>query len=629
MSDLLGLGSSGIRAYQTALDIIGENIANANVQGYARRQAVVTENPSAGTGYPLVRDVKAGSGVNVSGVLRAYNSFLTNDARTTAGDYARASARQTWLTQIQSYLNNDKQGVSGQLTAFYNAAQDVATDPTSPSARDAFLSSAGNVAAQFRSLAQSFDSTRTGIKEDVDQTVTRINEIGKALTDLNGSLRRSAGGTSQAAGLQDDRDRLLDELAGLVKIDAEIRDDGTVNVRLDNGNGPVLVDQMGAKLLGANINGGHVQLTLDPFGQTGLIPVPGSGALAGLADAYAQASDSADGIDQIARQFVASVNAVNRQGVDLNGDAGGDIFATSTLVATPSRTNIGQTTVQMQVVDQSQVFAGGYELRFDGASSQWTLRRADGSASVSGSAMLDLDGIHLDLGGSPAPNDWFSLQGATGAAGMRVLFTDGDKLAAAGAWSASVAASNQGNATVAVRANAAAALLPPPVPASITIRAGAGGTYEISDAADTAVPPAVLASGPYVPGAWIAVNGFDVQLSGTPQPGDSFTVQPTPAGMADNANMLALIASRQGNPGFEGRFTREVTRVATSLSNTNALATASKAVRDKALEARDAGSAVNLDEEAADLIRFQQAYQASAKIIAAAREIFQTMLDIR
>src|SRR3546814_7728530 len=85
MSDLLGLGAAGVRAYQTALDIIGENISNANVAGYARRQAVVTENPSAGTGYPLVRDVKAGSGVNVSGVLRAYNSFLTNDARTAAG----------------------------------------------------------------------------------------------------------------------------------------------------------------------------------------------------------------------------------------------------------------------------------------------------------------------------------------------------------------------------------------------------------------------------------------------------------------------------------------------------------------------------------------------------------------
>src|SRR3546814_10046904 len=110
MSDLLGLGASGVRAYQTALDIIGENIANANVPGYSRRQAVITENPSAGTGYPLVRDVKAGSGVNVNNVLRAYNSFLTNDARTAAGDYGRAEARQgrseEHTSELQSLMRN-------------------------------------------------------------------------------------------------------------------------------------------------------------------------------------------------------------------------------------------------------------------------------------------------------------------------------------------------------------------------------------------------------------------------------------------------------------------------------------------------------------------------------------------
>src|SRR3546814_4359750 len=177
MSDLLGLGASGVRAYQTALDIIGENIANANVPGYSRRQAVITENPSAGTGYPLVRDVKAGSGVNVNNVLRAYNSFLTNDARTAAGDYGRAEARQGWLTEIQAYFNNGTQGLSGRMTAFYNAAQDVATDPTSGSARDAFLASAEGVASQFRSLAGSFDTTRIGIKQDVDRSEENTSEL--------------------------------------------------------------------------------------------------------------------------------------------------------------------------------------------------------------------------------------------------------------------------------------------------------------------------------------------------------------------------------------------------------------------------------------------------------------------
>src|SRR3546814_18656834 len=112
---------------------------------YARRQAVVTENPSAGTGYPLVRDVKAGSGVNVINVLRAYNSFLTNDARTAAGDYGRAEARQGWLTEIQAYFNTGTQGLSGRLTAFNNAPHDVAPDPPSRPAPDAFLPSAEGV----------------------------------------------------------------------------------------------------------------------------------------------------------------------------------------------------------------------------------------------------------------------------------------------------------------------------------------------------------------------------------------------------------------------------------------------------------------------------------------------------
>lgn len=629
MSDLLGLGASGVRAYQTALDIVGENISNANVPGYYRRKAVLSETGIPGGGYPLVRDTRAGSGINVTGVLRAYNSFLTNDARVAGSDYARAEARKTWLTEIQSFLNNDTQGLGGRLSAFYNAAQDIATDPTSTSARDAFLTSAKSVAAQFRNLALSFEATRVGIRQDVDKGVGRVNDIAAALSKLNSNIRSAPDGSSLGAGLMDERDRLLDELATLVKIEPTLRADGTVDVRLDNVNGPILVDQKGPKLLGAKEANGRIQLNLDPFGQAGNIPMPGSGALTGLSDAYTQLTDSIAAIDQIADQFVNNVNAIHRQGMDLTGNPGKDLFAASSLVATPSRTNNGQTTLQMEVTDQTLVYPGGYELRYDGATAAWTLARTDGSASVSGTGSLDLDGIHLDLGGSPRDGDWFALQGVSGAAGMRVLLSKGEEIAAAAPWSVNMPAANMGSGQAAVRINASAATIPPPVPTSFIVRMGAGATYEIIDAADIAVPPTVLASGPYVSGSWIPVNGFDVQLSGAIQEGDSFTVSPTPAGMADNANIRALIDTRLGNPGFEGRFTREVTRIATNLKDTTALSAATKATRDKALEARDAGSAVNLDEEAADLIRFQQAYQASAKVIAAAREIFQTIVNIR
>src|SRR3546814_1827749 len=103
--------------------------------------------------------------------------------------------------------------------------------------------------------------------------------------------------------------------------------------------------------------------------------------------------------------------------------------------------------------------------------------------------------MHLDLGGAPVGGDWFALSGTTGAAGMRVLIADGDNIAAAAPWSASASAANQGGGTVAVRTNAAAATIPAPVPAAFIVRAGAGDTYEIIDAADAAIPPTVLASG--------------------------------------------------------------------------------------------------------------------------------------
>lgn len=623
MTDLIGLGLAGLRTYQTALDVTGENINNANTVGYTRRTAVIQDSAPAGAGYPLSRQLSFGAGAEVIGIRRSYNSFLAADARVAAGDYARANTRQTWLTGIQAYLNNDSQALGNQLTKFYNAAQDVASDPTSISARDAFLSAAGTVADKFRALAGNFTSTKTDIKDQATQTVSRINQIAGSLEKLNNQIRRSGLETSQSAGLQDERDKLLTELAQLTKIDVRNRTDGGIEVRLDNANGAVLLDSSGAKLLGVAEANGKLNLTLDPFGQGGLIPMPSSGSLAGLNDAYVQASDSAAQVDKLAQQFVTTVNAQHRQGADLNGAAGGDLFTLTTIVANASRTNIGSATVRLDVTDQSLVQAQGYELRYDGGTSQWTLKRNDGSASISGTGALDLDGMHIDMGGAPKDGDFYQVTGNTGALGVQVMVKDAAKVAAAAPFSASAAALNKGTASVSVRVNSAAAAITPALPAyRVDILANNG--YNIVNPSDGSV----LATGTVTPGGWVAVNGFEYSLTGATSENDSFTLQSTPANQADNGNMLQLIDTRLGNPGFEGLYTREVTRVATNLSDTTALATAAKGVSDKAAEAASAANSVNLDEEAADLIRFQQAYQAAARIISTARELFQTVLNL-
>src|SRR3546814_20653183 len=128
-------------------------------------------------------------------------------------------------------------------------------------------------------------------------------------------------------------------------------------------------------------------------------------------------------------------------------------------------------------VCSSDLFPGGYELRYDGVTSQWTLARTDGSASVSGNGSLDLDGIHLDLGGAPAGGDWYALQGQTGAAGMRVLLADCGKIAADVPFSASTGTANQGGVTVSVGPKDSAALFPPPAPTSFLIPDVGGGQF--------------------------------------------------------------------------------------------------------------------------------------------------------
>src|SRR3546814_19915708 len=124
------------------------------------------------------------------------------------------------------------------MTAFYNAAQDVATDPTSGSARDAFLASAEGVASQFRNLAGSFDATRIGIKQDVDQTVARVDELCRSLSTLNSSIKRSADGTSQSAALEDHSDRQLEALSTLVPVDDTHMTHGPRDPSLDNAHRP-------------------------------------------------------------------------------------------------------------------------------------------------------------------------------------------------------------------------------------------------------------------------------------------------------------------------------------------------------------------------------------------------------
>ena len=532
MSDLLQLGAAGIRSYQTALEVVGDNITNANTPGYSRRMARISEGPAPGVGYPLASGVATGNGVNVTGVWRAYDQFRSNDARTASADYAKLDARQRWLTELQSNLGTGPGSVGEGLTTFFNAAQDVAADPTASAARTAFLDAAGTGAQRFRTAAAGLAATRDGIRAETTAAVRRVNEITRSIATLNKQLLHVAADSSQSASLRDQRDSLLDELGATMRIGVEEDVDGAVQVRMGDPNGPILIDASRVKQLGTTVDGGTTRLTLDPFGGNTVV-LPGGGTLGGLAEAETRANDAIGRIDALAVDFVTGVNAQHALGTDLDGHVGGPLFAATNLSATGSPTNSGSASLALSVT--GSVSPQGYTLWYAKGSGRWTLARADGSGAVSGAGSLDLDGVHVELGGAPRDGDHYAITGGLGAAGMLVAVTDPAKVAA----------------------------------------------------------------------------------SGSGEPGD-------------NANMRRLIDLRlPGNGAYEQSYEKEVSTVASALSDTKSLAAATKSLRDTAVSQREAGSAVSLDDEAADLLRFQQAYQACSKVIGVAQTLFATLMDLK
>ncbi len=532
MSDLLALGATGIRAYQTALEVVGDNITNANTVGYSRRLARIKEAPAPGVGYPLSSGSQSGNGVNVKGIERLYDQFRTNDARIASGDYSRLDAKSRWLTDLQSSLGTGSGSVGDGLSKFFNAAQDVASDVTATAPRIALIDAAGTVAQRFRTAAAGLSATREGIRAETTAGVQRVNEITKGLATLNTQLKRTDPDSSQSASLRDQRDGLLDELGDMMRIGVTEAADGSVEVRIGDPNGPVLIGADCARLLGTRLTGNTIQLTLDPFGGNAVVS-PGGGTLSGLAESEAKATDAIARLDALASDFITGVNAQHALGTDLNGDPGGPLFAATALAAVGSPTNSGSGSLALSVT--GAINAGGYSLWYAAGTGQWTLSRTDGTGTpVSGTGSLDLDGVHVVLGGAPHDGDHFSITGGVTAAGMSVSTTEPSKIAASG-------------------------------------------------------------------------NGD----------------------IGDNANIRALIDLRLPSGGaYEQSYEKQVSTVASALADSKSLAAATKSLRDTTIATRDAGSAVNLDDEAADLLRFQQAYQACSKVIGIAQTLFQTLFEL-
>ena len=642
MSGLMSIGKTAMYANYAALQTAGNNIANANTTGYSRQEAQLADAPGQFTGSGFF-----GKGVLVTTVTRAYSQLLTNQAVASSSTAAADSARVDKLTQLEDVFPIGSAGVGYAAGEFLNSFVDVSNNPGDASARQVVLSQARELASRFRAAGDQLSSLQAGVSQDMKAQVAQVNSLATQVAKLNTQIATLKGSGQPPNQLLDQRDQLVSQIAAVINVTTISADDGSVGVFIGGGQNLVL---------GGNTN--TLQAVSDPYdpSKTALSMSEGTmtrripsdslvgGSLAGLLRFQNEDLTAANNL--LGRMAAAVSGAVNTQqslGLDLGqpAGAGAPIFSVGAPRVLGASSNTGSATLSVTVNDSSQLQASDYELRFDG--SNYTLTRNADQSTVAGSpfspaalaAGVQLDGITLTLtGGTPASNDRFLLQPVGGAAqDMQAVLGSTKGLAAASPFTGSVGVSNTGTATIA----SLAAVNPAyngALSANITFTSNTGDyTWTMSDA--------TTGTGTWAAGTPISLNGFELKLDGVPKSGDTVSVVPTVSVASNNGNALAFaglasaaIVSPSGGAATSAKgmsitdaYASALADIGVRVQGGKTASTMSTAVANQAESARANQAGVNLDEEAARLIQFQQSYQAAAKILQVAQSIFDTMLQ--
>lgn len=319
MSDLLSIGLSGVTAYQSALSAVGDNVANAQTPGYARRTVTLEEMNSGGK-----RDF---SGVEATSVTRAWDAYRAADSRYAASAAGRADVRQQWLSSVETTLDDGAAGVGQLMGGFFDAAESLAASPSDPQGRSAMLTALDSAASAIRGTADGLARVSNGITQAVQTDVDGLNADMGALVEINRSLQQTTPGLASRAAMEDERDRILDSIAARIDVNASIGADGTATLTLGSATSVTLLDPTSRAVVSAAVAAdGRIQLRMFANGTTSPLPATG-GRLAGLVDVAGTTADKRTAFEAMAQKFTTDVNNWSAQGIDANDNPGGPLLS--------------------------------------------------------------------------------------------------------------------------------------------------------------------------------------------------------------------------------------------------------------------------------------------------------------
>lgn len=321
-SDMLSIAASGARAARGALDVTAQNIANASSDGYVRRTLRIEEVSGSG-GAGRNADISL-SGARIAEISRNADPFLQSEVRRTNGDLQRANTELSGLRNIESAI--EQSGIFTSIVEFEASLQQLAGDPSDPSRRAAVLAEANTMASKFEITATGLDSVGAGLRFDAEAQVSDANIIGGELARVNLQLTRAGSGSSDRAALLDQRDQLLERLAGFSAVTTSFASDGTVAVSLGAAP-PRSFVQGGASGVLSLAQGADGTVSFAVDGQP---TSPGSGSLAGAGLALSALATTRGRLDALASGLAQTVNTAQAAGVGADGAPGAPMFAGTT-----------------------------------------------------------------------------------------------------------------------------------------------------------------------------------------------------------------------------------------------------------------------------------------------------------
>lgn len=680
MADLLSIGLSGLSASKTQLSITGHNITNVNTPGYSRQDASqATRSPQfSGAGY-------IGSGTTLVEIRRTYSEFLTTQLRSSTSLSSDVEAYKSQINQLDSLLAGTTTGITPSLQKFFSALQTAAEDPANIPARQLVLAEAEGLSRRFNTVYDRLSEQNSFTNKQMSAVTDQVNRLAGSIGRLNESIAIAAANGKQPNDLLDARDEAVRELSTYIGVTVVPQDDSSFNIFIGSGQ-PLVVGSSAARLEvvpgQGDPNRYEVQF-ISGGSRQGITTQITGGELGGLIRYREEVLDST--MNSLGRLALAVSDQVNSQlglGLDLKGQVGSALFgnyndeALAKLRVNAFVGNTSNAQPALNITDTSVLTTSDYLMTFDGTLPDgYSARRlSDGqpiTVELDSGVLTFTDQNGRDQGfevvvGNPPPalNDKFSLQPTRrGATDIKTVLDQADQLAFAAPVRAE---SNLQNAGTGVISQPDMLSGPSPIDIddlntafgnglNLQATANADGTYTLTDPLPTgwsyvdssgndlgASPELKSGNTNTVRLAHTDGYQFEFSLSGRPQTDDSFTLKFNQSGVSDNRNALKLV-DLQGKQtvgvslGADGKvisgvsltdgYGELVERVGTLTAQARMDSDATGAILKQAQDNRDSLSAVNLDEEAANLIKFEQYYNASAQIIQVARSLFDTLIS--